>query len=45
MHVKGHLEVNMRLYALQWKHVQNILNKNNPAAVNLYVSYENILFS
>lgn len=42
MHAIGYDEVNMRLYALKWKDVQNILNKNNQAA-EWYVSHRNIL--
>lgn len=32
MHAIGYYEVSMTLYALKWKDVQNILNKNNQAA-------------
>jgi len=31
MHATGYYEVRMRVYALKWKDIQNILNKNNQA--------------
>lgn len=31
MRAIGYYEVHMRVYALKWKDIQNILNKNNQA--------------